>query len=285
MGGLRRLAVIVRVALVALAASAVVAAAVASRRDAPASARRYSCPMHSEVTAATPGDCPICGMALEEVGASAPAALPKAGAGSESVAFTTLRASNEATNLLKFSVAQARRNSLPGEVIAPASVGPDGEVVAQLYRDELASLTPGETAEFQPSAPPGAPDQARAALSVRRSDTPPSPPGPRDATARVEFRAERGAAAPRSGQVGWLKLAYKTRAMLVVRSAAIVPSPDGPYVLVFSAERGALTRRRIEIGKDYSGMTAVVAGLRDKEFVVMANTFAFDAERRLEVTP
>jgi multidrug efflux pump subunit AcrA (membrane-fusion protein) len=73
--------------------------------------------------------------------------------------------------------------------------------------------------------------------------------------------------------------------MLMVRSAAVLQGADGPYVLVFSAERGALTRRRVEIGKEYSGMTAVVSGLRDKEFVVMANTYAFDAERRLQDAP
>jgi hypothetical protein len=32
-------------------------------------------------------------------------------------------------------------------------------------------------------------------------------------------------------------------------------------------------------------MTAVVSGLRDKEFVVMANAFSVDAERRLQAAP
>jgi hypothetical protein len=54
---------------------------------------------------------------------------------------------------------------------------------------------------------------------------------------------------------------------------------------VFSNQRGGLTRRRIEVGKDYAGMTAVVSGLRDKEFVVMANAFSVDAERRLQAAP
>jgi len=73
--------------------------------------------------------------------------------------------------------------------------------------------------------------------------------------------------------------------MLVVKSAAIINARDGRYVLVFSAQRGQLTRRSVEIGKEYSGMTAIVSGLRDKEFVVMANTAALDAERRLQAAP
>jgi hypothetical protein len=162
---------------------------------------------------------------------------------------------------------------VPGEVHAPAVVAADGEIVAQLYRDELASLAPDELAELVPTATPGAP------IKVRR-DT--MPPIVQDAIARVGFRVEPGQPAPPAGQVGWLTLAYKTRAMLIVRSASIINSPDGPYVLVFSAAGGGLTKRRIEIGKDYSGMTAVVSGLRDKEFVVMANAFSLDAERRLQ---
>ena len=34
----------------------------------PVTGARYICPMHPEVVGATPGDCPICGMALEPVG-------------------------------------------------------------------------------------------------------------------------------------------------------------------------------------------------------------------------
>jgi hypothetical protein len=107
----------------------------------------------------------------------------------------------------------------------------------------------------------------------------------RDAIARVGFRAEPGSSPPPPNQVGWIKLGYKLRAMLIVRSAGILWSPEGPYVLTFSAKRGGLARQRIEIGKDYAGMTAVVSGLREKEFVIMANAFSLDAERRLQAAP
>ncbi|HSR97397.1 MAG TPA: heavy metal-binding domain-containing protein [Kofleriaceae bacterium] len=271
----------VRMALVLLAAGAVLAAMLLAGGGEPSSSHRYACPMHSEVTASSPGDCPICGMALEEVDATSRAALLRdpASAAGDQVGFAQLRVSYEATMLMRFAVAAVRRNAVPGEVFAPAIVAPDGEIVAQLYRDELASLAPDEVADWAPSASPAA------VLEVRRDDTPPVIASPSDAVARVGFRATLRGPAPPPGQVGWVKLAYRSRAMLVVRSAAILPSPEGPYVLVFSNQRGGLARRRIEVGKDYAGMTAVVSGLRDKEFVVMANAFSVDAERRLQAAP
>jgi hypothetical protein len=271
-----RLVVVVRVVLVVLAAGAAVAAFVVSRGHEPTAMHRYVCPMHSEVTAASPGDCPICGMALEQVDAASRAAMLRdPAAAAEQVPFASLRVSYEASNLMRFSVAQVRRNALPGEVFAPAIAGAGGQIVAQLYRDELASLAPDELAEFTPAAGPGAP------IKIRRDAT---APVIEDATARVGFHVEPGGSAP-PGQVGWVKLGYKVRAMLIVRSAAILYAADGPYVLTFSAQRGGLSKRRIEIGKDYSGMTAVVSGLRDKEFVMMANAFSLDAERRLQAAP
>ncbi|HET7505555.1 MAG TPA: heavy metal-binding domain-containing protein [Kofleriaceae bacterium] len=288
------LVLLIRMLLVAVAAGAVGMAVVVSRGgvggpgspDA-AAHRRYVCPMHSEVTSSAPGDCPICGMALEEadpssgtVGAAMRSEATAGGA--QAIALATLRNSAEATSLLRFSVAPVRRNALPGEIYAPATVEPDGTIVAQLYRDEVVSLAPDETAELVPATSPGTP------VRVQRDDAPPLVSYRDDAIARVRFRAVPGAAALRpgpAGLVGWLKLAYRTRAMLVVRSTSILHAREGHFVLVFSAQAGQLTRRRVEIGKEYSGMTAIVSGLRDKEFVVMANTAALDAERRLQAGP
>jgi hypothetical protein len=276
--------VAVRMLLVVLAASAVVTAIALGRRSEPRALARYACPMHAEVTAAAPGDCPICGMALEELGAKTGVAMPDASIGSAGpgIAFSALRTSEEAASMLRFSVAPARRNAVPGEIFAPAIVEADGRIVAQLYRDEVAELAPDERAELIPTQAPGA---SIPPILVQRDLSDARAPVINDAIARVAFRTERGAPAPPAGQIGWIKLAHKVRAMLVVRSAAITFGPDGPHVLVFSSQRGGLSRRRIEIGKDYGGMTAVVSGLADKELVVMANTFAFDAERRLRGAP
>src|SRR3954470_13124631 len=109
MFGTTPIIVAIRVLLVVLAAGAVVVAWAASRGDGPSVAHRYVCPMHSEVTASSPGDCPICGMALEEADASTRAAMlraPAAGDTAEQVPFSELRTSTEATLLLRFAVAQ-----------------------------------------------------------------------------------------------------------------------------------------------------------------------------------
>ena len=284
------LVVVLRIALAALAAGAVVAAVLVSRGGTAPAGRRYVCPMHSEVTSAHPGDCPICGMALEETDAAHHIAMPDdpATTGAQGIALTALRASEEAKRLLRFSVAPVRRNVLPGEVFAPAIAEADGTITARLYRDELATLAADEHAEFIPADAPDAP------VKVVRD---PQDPAVHATLADVKFRPEphpagapaagaaAPAAAPPDGQVGWIKLAYKTRDMLVVRSSSVIHGPDGPYVLVFSAQKGNLTRRKVEFGKEWEGMTAIVGGARDKEFVVMGDTFSFDAERRLQAAP
>jgi hypothetical protein len=274
------LVVALRVALIALAAGAVVVAFLVNRGGTVSQARRYICPMHSEVTSTRPGDCPICGMALEEVDAAHHVAMPDdpAATGAQDIALTALRASAEATSLLRPSVAQARRNVNPGEVFAPAIAEPDGTITARLYRDELATLADDEHAEFVPSAAPDAP------VKVQRDA---QEPVVHATLADVKFRAEpvAGAAPPPPGQVGWVKLSSRVRDMLVVRGSSVIQSADGPYVLVFSALHGNLTKRKVEIGKQFMGMTAIVGGLRDKEYVVMANAFSFDAERRLQAAP
>jgi hypothetical protein len=275
--GRARLVIATRIALVIAAACAVVAAVIAARDGGPA--RRFACPMHSEVTADQPGDCPICGMALVLVGPGGAPALPAAPAGdAETVALAAVRSSPEAQSMLRFSIAPAHRDVIPGEVFAPARVALDGTIAAQLYRDQLSSLAVGEAAELIPAAASSAP------IPIVRTAQPPDTPADPEGLARVSFRAAPGHTAP-PGLIGWVKLAYKTRPMLVVRSVAVVHAADGPYVLVFSAQRGQLIKRRVELGQDYGGMTAIVSGLRDRELVVMSNTFALDAERRQRAAP
>ena len=263
--------VVLRIALVAIASGAVVAGFLLSRGGVVSRARRYVCPMHSEISSAQPGDCPICGMALEELDVTNRAAVAGELAGTDDIALTAVRASAEATSLLRSSVALVRRNVNPGEVFAPAIAEADGTITARLYRDELATLGPDEHAQFVPSAAPDA------AIEVERGA---AEPVVHATLADVVFHAARGAAAPPAGAIGWVRLMFRSRDMLVVRSSSIIQSANGPYVLVFSAQKGTLAKRKIEVGKNFAGMTAVLGGLRDKEYVVMGNTFSFDAERR-----
>src|SRR5262245_48205676 len=69
--------VVMRVLLLLGALALAVAGFVLARRDsatASAAAEQYACPMHPEVTANAPAQCPICKMALER---AEPAAAPR----------------------------------------------------------------------------------------------------------------------------------------------------------------------------------------------------------------
>jgi hypothetical protein len=70
--------------------------------------------------------------------------------------------------------------------------------------------------------------------------------------------------------------------MLVVPSSAVLESSDGPYVLAYSPADRTFTKRPVETGKVFTGFTAVVSGLREREVIVAMNAFFFDAERRMQ---
>jgi hypothetical protein len=167
----------------------------------------------------------------------------------------------------RYSTDLVRRREVRQEVSAPAWI--EGNAVsALLARDEALALTADEPASFLPGAAPAS------AVSVRATG---EPPRPWDVTALV-VRFRSAAASPRR-TAGWLQLPRKVRQILVVPSGAVLPSADGPYVLVASG--GGYARRPIEVGRTFSGFTAVVGGVRPGEQVVSINAFFLDAERRL----
>jgi hypothetical protein len=259
-----------RLVLLLLAAAAAASGLILGRRhDHPAigSAVRFVCPMHPEVASGAPADCPICGMALQRAGRNTPPA------GDDPLPATELFSAREQpASAPRYSTDIVRHRVLRQELDAPAWVQSRQVVAALLYRDELPSLTPEEPAAFFPADAPPEGVAVRAAAEA---------PSPWDrSTSVVRFRVE-DPVALRAGAAGWLKLARKPRQILVVPSAAVLQSAEGPYVLVMSTDGQSYGRRLIEVGKVLSGFTAVVSGVQAGQQVVSINAFFVDAERRL----
>jgi hypothetical protein len=255
-----------RLLLVAIAAGGLVVAVVARRvGNGPAAAAAsaqpsFVCPMHPEVTSSSPGDCPICRMALEPIANTAtaePAALHLTTVAKE------LRAFDAVSRVKRFETAQEMR-------FAAWADSPD-EGIALIYRDQAKLLMAGEEGQFWSLSVPGP------GIAVRAGS---EPPEPWDAsTVRVRFHAAPGVKLPANG-TGSVKFATRERKDLVIREGAVLRSPEGPYVLVATDDRHTLTKRRIEVGSIIYGYASVISGLKEDEWVVALHAFELDTARR-----
>jgi len=261
---------VARLVLVAGAGTAAATSLAAWHRGtapAPASAAApavYVCPMHPQVTARSPGDCPICRMALvRQAAAPVPPGEPVS---------LTLPADKRLRGWDALS--RTKRFESSFEMRAPAAADDGVRGLALFHTDESALIRDGEEGLFSPASGPRA--GAPLGLPVRVL------PGPRrrwdDATVLVPFAAQPGTTLV-PNETGVLKLATRNRQDLVVGEEAIIDSPDGPYVLV-TADRRTLSKRPVQIGTRLYGQAAVVSGLRHGEGVVARHTFVLDAERR-----
>jgi hypothetical protein len=264
--------VVTRLLLVAIAAGGV-AAGLAARRGsgapAPAAAARPSfvCPMHPEVTSSSPGDCPICRMALEPIAnvAQVETATEKEPAVLQlQTVSKELRAFDAVSRVKRFEIAQEMR-------FAAWAEGRD-EGVALVYKDQAKLLVPGEGGQFWSLSAPGP------GIAVRVGSEPPEPWD--GSTVRVRFHAAPGVVLPADG-TGSVKFATRERKDLVIREGAVLRSPEGPYVLVATNDRHTLTKRRIEVGSIVYGYASVISGLKEDEWVVALHAFTLDTARRL----
>lgn len=269
--------VALRLLLLVVAAAAVLAAGLIALRDRGEGGPgvHYACPMHPEVRTTAPGSCPICQMALEPVGRA-----PLGGKGHAGMA--SMPDMTAVDNVRKHKIIDfvRVRSLLPNlrEIRGGARVDEDHEISAVLYDDQIAALAPDEPGTFVPTASPAtAIAVIRSAGSAARHDR---------STSVIRFHvatATAGAPGPLAvGQVGWLKLASKSRAVVGVPVSAVLQSAEGPYVLAWKPG-GQFEKRPIEIGETFlhQGFAVVLSGLRPSDRVVSKATFFLDADRRL----
>jgi hypothetical protein len=272
-----RLILAVRIAIVLAALGVAAAALWATHHRGTSSGARYACPMHPEAKSDAPGECPICHMALEAKDgraqdAPSDTAMSEPPDGSNAAELTTSRA-RELVSYVRFAhFGLVRKEVVPGDIEAPAWIDGERDVVAILYDDEVSALEKEQRGSFFAA-------NAGASWAVRRTDA--TPTSWDRSTSQVRFRIEGDAPRPLIRDRGWIRLAQKRREVLVVPATAVLESQDGPYVLVGTIAGRKLTRRRVQLGREFSGLAAIVSGVQESETVVTMNAFFLAAERRL----
>ena len=261
------------------AAVAVLAAVAIARRDpsGEVSGARYGCPMHPEVRSGKPGQCPICGMALElNANGSGASSMPGPMPGMADLTAVENVRKHKVLDFVRFRALPVEVRELRGA----AWVEPDRTVSAIFYKDQAYVITADDLATFSPTQTP------EVSLPVRLTSAPRMDWD--NATLRLRFELRgpalrKGSAALTPGQVGSLEVQRKPRNVLTVSVNAILQSPEGPYVL--RALGGfRFEKRRIEIAETFAkqGIAVVLSGLEPQDRVVARASFFLDADRRLE---
>jgi hypothetical protein len=272
--------VAIRALLLAGSAGALVAAFVVTHRRGPVAAEVdtvYVCPMHAQVTSASPGDCPICRMQLEPtIRGTAPGGVASGKLAPDADGAPASFVLPVGAKIQKFEeLGFGKMYEMSREMRAPAWADTREVGQALFYRDEIALLEPHEEALFFPST--NLDDGKPAGIKVARIDEPPKSWD--TGSALIRFRATSGAPLT-PDQTGWVKFGTKVRPVRAVRSSAVIQSPTGPYVLLVSDDKRTFTKRPIQIGSMLYEHAAVLSGLDVGERIATLNTFGLDAERR-----
>jgi hypothetical protein len=227
----------------------------------------YVCPMHPEVVAIAPGQCPICRMALERAHRSAQDGFHRTERDRFSLTADVPTPHHSETGEL------ARLHVFTEELRAPAWFESQTAVAAILYNDEATWPELADQATFSLGA------EASPSVALRLAHEPPAPWD--GTTVVVHFRVEPAESPFPTGAVGWVRSPARPHAALVIPDAAVLHTEEGSYVLTPSAEHRVFTRKLLELGKVVNGLVRVVSGLRDQERITTGDVFFLDAEQRL----
>jgi hypothetical protein len=239
---------------------------------------RFACPMHGAVQASEPGNCPICGMALNKIYKQQTTEASRAAGAGDGGASVTISA--DIGNRLRYDIIVARRHVFTGGVRAPAWVHDGRSVVALLYNDEIATLDPAESGTFFSAAAPAT------AVAVRAAGDPATPWDLSRAEVRFLLSSATmdrpGGGTPLArGEVGWLRLAARPRQVLVAPEEALVTNTVlGPCLVGVTSDNRTYTLLPIRIGKVIDGLVTVVSGVEDQQRILGRDVFFLDAERR-----
>jgi Heavy metal binding domain len=263
-----RLATFARSALLgALALTVVASWAWPARGVRQVAASVFACPMHAEVTAASPGTCPVCRMALAAMVEAAPIA----------------RDERAPDGLVAITLSEASASEA-GVTTAPVAAAAHAEVLAVPAR---VTARTGRGAMVTADLEGNVPFATGAQVTWRRAD---GAPPTRGRIARIDREEEMRAHllhvrielpddASALAAAGVVELLLPGARELVVPTDAVVLTAAAAHVFV--ANDGHLQPRRIALGEPRPGGFAVAGGLTEGERVVTGGTFFVDAESRL----
>jgi hypothetical protein len=247
--------------------------------------RAFACPMHTKETSGGPSECPICGMAMEKI-----AKMRSHGALSLRVppdfesapwnweAFPTR---SVPTTDGKPRIAKPTKRVHVEDVRAAAWCDEQDRVFAVIYEDELVALRPGDKGVFYRFKSPQSP------IPVILSDLEPRKWD--HVTFSLVFHVDQSTSDDHEhpdlpsaelgvGDMGWVEMPNRSRALLSIPEDALLMSGRERYV-VLVLPNGSFLRRQVHVGTFVNGYAAVLEGLTEHDSVVVGNAFFPDIER------
>jgi multidrug efflux pump subunit AcrA (membrane-fusion protein) len=246
---------------------------VQAQRQAPVAAAplhkaKWQCPMHPQIVRDEPGDCPICGMHLQQVEEPDDAPAPASAVG-DRAPFTL---SAERRQLIGVRSEAAARAAVTKTLRLPGRMG-DGSVQAQALEMDGGLLKAGLPALVV--VPGGRAKRAKVTQVDRALDAYSRSFGVQ--AALLEAPDER----MRPGVFVELRVELTLAQGVAVPKEAVLDT--GAHQLVFVAGKdGHFEPRAVELGAEGDGLVEIKKGLAEGETVVTSANFLIDSESRFQ---